>query len=112
MLTMQLFFAGIWAQVWHWGIGIGLIILCLAGAFFTTSIPIIGPYLTNARRDLLWAAFTIAIFLAGQWLGAHDEKRKHEARQVIIEQTVDKAVDKTKTPAAKGKPDRWDKPEN
>jgi hypothetical protein len=67
--------AGVWSQIWHWGIGIGLIILCLAGAYFTTAIPLIGPYLKDARKDLLWAAAIIAIFLAGQALGAHDAKQ-------------------------------------
>jgi hypothetical protein len=103
--------AGVWAQVWHWGTGIGLIILCLAGAYFTTAIPIIGPWLTNARKDLLWAAAVIAVFMAGQALGAHDEARKNAAKKVVIEQRVDTVVEKTKTPKARARRDKWDKPE-
>ncbi len=112
MYLINLALAGIWAQVWHWGLGIGLIILCLAGAYFTTSIPIIGPHMTHARKDLLWAAFGIAIFLAGQALGAHDANRRNEAKQVVIEERVDDVVEKTKTPKARARTDRWDRPEN
>lgn len=111
MLTLQLIFAGIWSQVWHWGTGIGLIILLVALAWFTTAVPVIGPYLTNARRDLLWAASAVAIFLAGQALGSHDEARKNAAKQVVIENRVDAVVEKTTTPAAKAQKDRWNRPE-
>lgn len=110
--SLQLAFAGVWSMVFHWGLGLGLILLLLAAAFFTTAIPIIGPYLTNARKDLLWAAFGVAVFMAGQALGAHDEKKRNTARQVVIEKTVDKAVQKTTTPQAKARKDKFDRPEN
>lgn len=112
MHTLQLIFAGAWAQIWHWGTGIGLMVLCLLGAYFTTAIPIIGPHLTNARKDLLWAAFGIGVFLGGQALGAHDANRRNTAKQVVIEQRVDDVVEKTKTPKARAAKDRWDRPEN
>ena len=41
---VQMFFAGLWAEVWHWGLGIGLIILLVAGSIFSQSIPLIGPW--------------------------------------------------------------------
>lgn len=112
MFILEHMVAGIWSQVWHWGTGIGLIIVCLAGAYFTTAIPIIGPYLTNARKDLLWASFGIAVFLAGQALGAHDEARKAVAREALVERQVDTVVEKTKTPRYRKMQDRYDKPEN
>jgi hypothetical protein len=112
MFWLNLAAAGIWSQVWHWGLGIGLIILCLAGAYFTTAIPLIGPYLKDARKDLLWAAGLIAIFLAGQALGAHDEARKATAKQKVVEQHVDSVVQKTTTPRYRKMKDRWDNPEN
>lgn len=112
MHILQLAFAGVWGQVWHWGTGVGLIILCLAGAYFTTAIPVIGPYLTHARKDFLWAAAGIAIFLGGQALGAHDEARKTAARKIVIEQQVDSVVEQTKTPKSRAKKDRWDRSEN
>lgn len=111
MYFVHMALAGIWSQVWHWGTGIGLIVLCLAGAYFTTAIPIIGPYLANARKDLLWAAGVIAVFLAGQALGAHDEARKDAARQIVVEKRVDSVVEKTKTPKARARSDKWDRPE-
>lgn len=111
MFYIHLAAAGLWSQVWHWGTGIGLIILCLAGAYFTTAIPIIGPYLKDARKDLLWAAGLIAIFLAGQALGAHDANRRNDAKKVVIERQVDTVVERTKTPKAKARKDKWDRPE-
>lgn len=104
--------AGVWAQVWHWGTGIGLIILLLAAAYFTTAIPFIGPSLKDARGHLLMAAAVIAVFLAGQALGAHDANRRNAARQIILEQHVDTVVETTKTPRFRKMPDRWDNPEN
>lgn len=104
--------AGVWAQIWHWGTGVGLILLCLAAAYFTTAIPLIGPYLEGARKDLLWAAFGIAVFLAGQALGAHDANRRNVAKQIVVEERVDSVVEKTKTPKYRKMPDRYDKPEN
>lgn len=112
MYYIHLAVAGAWSQVWHWGTGIGLIVLCLAGAYFTTAIPIIGPYLKDARKDLLWAALGIGVFLAGQALGAHDEARKTAAKQNVVEQKVDGVVEKTKTPRYRKQKDRWDNPEN
>jgi hypothetical protein len=112
MYLIDLALAGIWAQVWHWGTGIGLIILCLAGAYFTTAIPIIGPHLAGARKDLLWAAAVIAVFLGGQALGAHDEARKQAAKVLVIEKNVTKAVTNAKTPAAQHRKDKFDDPKN
>lgn len=112
MLYVHMALAGIWSQVWHWGTGIGLIILCLAGAYFTTAIPLIGPLLVNARKDLLWAAAVIAVFLAGQALGASDQRRHDAAKVVVIESTVTKAVTHAKTPSAHKRKDKFDDPEN
>lgn len=115
----SLLFAGSWSLIWHWGVGVGLIVLCLLGAWFTTAIPIIGPYLTGARKDFLWAAFGIAVFLGGNLMGVHDEKAKCEAKSIVIEHVVEKAVEQaTPRPAVKGKrqrarkPDPWDSKEN
>lgn len=112
MNYINLALAGIWSQVWHWGTCIGLIILMVAAAYFTTSIPLIGKYLDGARKDLLWAAFGIAVFLAGQVLGAHDQARKTVAKQIVVDTQVEKVVKKTTSPKFKKMNDRWDKPEN
>lgn len=113
--TMQLAFAGVGSLIWHWGTGIGLIVICLLCASFTTSIPIIGPYLVNTRRDFLWAAFCIAVFLCGMFVGVHDEKARCEAKSIVIERVVEKAVNKAKAPPVRGKKrttDPWDNTEN
>lgn len=112
MYFIKLAAAGVWSEVWHWGTGIGLIVLCLAGAYFTTAIPLIGPYLTHARKDLLWAAFGIGVFMAGQALGEHDANRRNAAKQKVVEQHVDSVVQKTTTPRYRKMKDRWDNPEN
>ena len=48
-----MFFAGLWGEVWRFGIGIGLIILCLVAAYFS---PIL-------KKDFLYAAAVIAAFV-------------------------------------------------
>lgn len=111
MLTLQLLFAGIWSQIWHWGTGIGIIVILLAMAYFTTAIPFIGPWLGNARKDLLWAAFGVGLLLTGEAIGAHDQAKKSDAKKIVIEQHVDKVVKKAKTPRARAAKDRWDRPE-
>ncbi len=108
MQWLQWMMAGIWSQVWHWGTGVGVILLLLAMAWFTTAVPLIGPLLTGARTHLLWAAFVVAVFLGGQSLGAHDQSRKDAARKVVIEHQVDAVVEKAKRTT---KRDRWDRPE-
>ena len=97
---VQLFFAGLWAEVWHWGLGIGLIILLVGGSIFSQSIPLIGPWLTPLRKDMLWAAAVIAVLLAGEYIGQRSSDAKCVARQVVVEKIVDKVVTKTHTPAA------------
>ena len=108
---LKLTFAGIWVYILHWGVGVAAIILLVAAAFFSNSIPIIGIYLAPLRKDLLWAAGGVALLLIGQVIGAHDATQRCVAKQVVIEKIVNKAVDKTKTPAAKGKKDPFDDPD-
>lgn len=112
MFLLKMATAGLWAEIWHWGTGFGLIILCLLGAWLTTSIPFIGPYLKDARKDFLYAAACIAIFMGGQALGEHDANRVNAARQKVVEQHVDKVVKTTATPKYRKMQDRWDNPEN
>ena len=104
---VQMFFAGLWAEVWHWGLGIGLIILLVAGSIFSQSIPLIGPWLAPIRKDMLWAAAVIAVLLAGEYIGQRTEAAKCLARQVVVEKIVDKTVDKTKTPSYKNQVDPY-----
>jgi hypothetical protein len=104
--------AGVWSMVWHWGLGIGVIILLVVAAFFTESIPFFGRYLSGARKDLLWAAAGIGLLLIGQAIGAHDEKKICVARTVVIEKRVTKIVKEVKSPKARKQDDPYDNPAN
>lgn len=102
MLTtvVELFFAGIWGMVFHWGLGIGLIVLFLAAAYFS---PI-------GKKDLVYCAVIVVVFLVAEAVGIHDEKVHRDAQDKVISQAVGKAVTKTKTEQAKKRKDRWDSP--
>jgi hypothetical protein len=50
--------AAVWAGVWQWGLGVGLIILCMAGAYFS---PINKRYFVGAA-----ALIAIALFVYGR----------------------------------------------
>src|SRR5678809_601795 len=104
---LQTQLAGVWNMVWHWGVGVGLIILFVAAAFFTESIPIVGKYLKEARKDLLWAAAGVGLLLIGQAIGAHDERKICEARTVVIEKRVTKVVKEVKSPKARKQDDPY-----
>lgn len=110
--VLQFALAGAWASVWHWGLGIGLIILLLAGAYFTTAIPLIGPYLTGLRKDLCWAAFAVGVLMAGEYIGDRDGDARCKAKAVVVEKVVTKAVAATKTNRARRSSDPWNNPSN
>jgi hypothetical protein len=116
---VHMLFAGAWATIWHWGSGVAIILLCFLGAFGTTlfaAIPVIGLPIANALKPLRWdflaVAFVVAVFLSGMFVGAKDTALHDVAKQVIVEKTVDKVVEKTKTPAARAAKDPFDDPEN
>jgi hypothetical protein len=116
---LHMLLAGAWATIWHWGLGVAVIILCLLGAYGTqvlNAIPVVGPFLARLcaplRTDFLIAAFVVATFLAGMYVGAKATALHDVAKQVIVEKTVDKVVEKTKTPAARAAKDPYDDPEN
>lgn len=109
---VQTTFAGWWAFAWHWGVGVFSIIALVAGAIFSQSIPLIGPYLHEVRKDMLWAAAGIALFLGGQWVGAHDAANRCDKKAVVIEKIVKQVVKGTTTPKAKTQKDKWDDPNN
>lgn len=101
MSTMvDLYFAGLWTMVWHFGLGAGLIILCLAGAWFS---PVF-------KSDFIYAALVVAFAMFFEYVGVHMEKVHRDAQGQVITSSVDKTVAKTETPAAKKQKDRWDNP--
>lgn len=106
--------AGLWSFIWHWGLGIGAIILLIAADVFSTSIPIIGPFLGRIREWLFLAACAIAFVLAGEYIGAHDAAYRCKAQTIVVNHYVDKIVHETqhnRRPATKST-DPWDSPNN
>lgn len=119
MTGVELLFAGAWASIWHKGVGVVAIVVLLGLAFGSQmlgGIPMIGPFLADffkpLRKDLLWAAFAVALVLGGEWIGSRDEAARCVAKTVVIEHVTDSAVNKTKTPAARAAKDPWDDPNN
>lgn len=98
--TVQLFFAGIWGIVWHWGLGVGGIILCLAAAYFS---PI-------GKKDFLYIALCIVVALVFEAIGIHDEKVHRDAQEQVISKKVSGVVAKTQTSQAAKRKDKWDNP--
>lgn len=112
MLTgLHLLFAGSSSLVWHWGLGIGIIILCLAADIALGFIAV--PFMSTEtlRKDLLWAAIVVAGLLFGEGIGVHDERARCEAKAAVIQSTVDSAVHNATKPGASGLRDRWDSPD-
>jgi hypothetical protein len=102
MVDLQLFFAGLWPLLWQWGLGVGLIVLLCAAAWFS---PV-------AKVDFLWAAACVAVFLFAMGYGQRLERERVEAKEKVIVTTVDRAVATTKTPKARATKDPWDNPKN
>ena len=109
LYPIKMAFAGVWAFIFSWGLGVGLIVCLLLAAYFTTAVPLIGPYLSEQRKHLIMAAVAVAIFMGGQVVGAHNANQRNAAKQVIVEDTVGKAVDRAKKST---RPDKWDRPEH
>jgi hypothetical protein len=63
--TWSYLLAPIWAMVWHWGTGIGLIAIALAVAWFSPLF----------KKTALWVAAAIAVYLAGLAVGSLDTNR-------------------------------------
>lgn len=110
-LSTQLLFAGVTKYVVHWGFWGTATAVLLALGVFAPAIPVIGPFLSKIRKDFFLAAGVCVAVMYGMYTGAKDATARCVAKEVVIEKTVTKAVDKTKTPAAKRQRDRWDNPE-
>lgn len=108
--AVELFFAGIWPLVWHWGAFVGVSILCVVGAVATDAIPLIGPWLSKERKWLMVTAAISAGCAVCIWIGASDARRQCTAKTVVIETVVDKAVSKAKEPTTEKDPN--DNPNN
>jgi hypothetical protein len=87
----------------------------IALAFLSQFIPVVGPFLTKFRADLLWAAaLLIAMLLWGAHI-QHDTNLQWQAKQAVLDKAVEKIVTQTTPkPAASHKAprDRWDRKGN
>lgn len=110
--AVDLLFAGAWSFIWHWGLGIGIIILCIVGVVFTDSIPVIGPWLGRERKWLITVAIGTALLLVGEYIGARDASNRCAAKTVIIEKRVHDVVKGVETPGAAKQSDPFDSPDN
>lgn len=64
----------LWGEVWHWGLGIGVIILCILGAFLS---PV-------GKQMFTGAAFATFILLVVYGMGIKNEKAICDARVKVI----------------------------
>lgn len=117
--STELAFAGAWTMIWERGVGFGLIALFVflaLGSQMLAGIPLVGPalaaFFAPLRKDLLWGALGVGIFLFAEYVGAEAEKKHCVAQTVVIEKVVNKDVAKTKTPAARAEKDPYDNPNN
>jgi hypothetical protein len=117
VMGVELAFAGAWDSLVHKGLGWVAIAILLGLAFgsqLLAGIPLVGPILADffkpLRKDLLWAAFAVALVLGGEYIGARDAKIECEARQVVVTTTVHKKVDKATSPSKTHDP--YDDPRN
>lgn len=95
-------FSAIWTLVWTWGLGIGLIILLLAAAYFS---PI-------AKKDFVYAAIGVAVFMFAYGYGQRNEDALCKAKEAAVTKKVDIIVAKTKTKAYRHRKDPYDDPRN
>lgn len=100
--TIDLFLGGLWSMVWHWGIGIGLIILLCAAAYFS---PVF-------KKDFLYAALLVIVALFFEAVGIHDERARVAAQEKLIGQKVTSVVKDTTTPVSRGERDPYDSLKN
>lgn len=92
--------AGLWAEIWRFGLGFGLMILCFVGAYFS---PI-------WKKDFLWAGGVIAVFMVAFTTGVVvGERRVRLEWDAATQYTIDNAkkahANAVRTVARK--PSRW-----
>ncbi len=114
--AIKLFFAGLWPLIFHWGTGVALIVICILLEVFAgwlqANIPFFGNFIMRIRRDLLWVAVGIALFLIGGWFTARDMANRCEAQSQVIDRHVKDVVSGVEKPSEQSKPDPWDNPKN
>lgn len=98
---VQHFFAGLWAMIWHFGAGIGIVILLAAAAYFVPS--------DKAKIAFAVLASFVVAFLLGETMGIRMEKAHYAAQAASTAKYVGKIIKGTATPKARGAGDPWDR---
>lgn len=112
LLGWQIFFAGLWGQVWALSWPVLIIVACVALATLGPMIPIIGPFIPRvARQALIVIAAIFAAFLAGEVNGVNVTDAKWQARSDIVKKKVDDAV-KSSPPGDPNYTDPYNSPDN
>jgi hypothetical protein len=97
---LEYVFAGLWAEIWRFGLGFGLMILCFAGAYFS---PI-------WKKDFLWAGIVIAVFMVafttGVVVGERHIRMQWAAATVYTIDNANKAR-RNAVRTVHRKPSRW-----
>jgi hypothetical protein len=104
LYAVEHFFAGLWTLVWHFGLGIGVIILCGVGAYFAPT--------PKLKLLCIGVGVFVGALLVGEGIGVNMEKSHVVAQQKQTDTFVDKTVKSTTTKAARGKPDPWNSKDN
>jgi hypothetical protein len=136
MFGIKLFFTGMWPLVWHWGIPVGTILLCLAAEvaiqLVGNSVPFVDKVLRPLQKDLLWVAVAAGLFLYGFSDGVRVEHARSVAQGNALTKQIGDVVDdvmrdpanqpqpEAKTPLKKGQKrpprvpprDAWDSKDN
>ena len=98
------FFAGLWLLIWHFGIGIGIIILLGIGTYFAPTIKL--------KAVCIACAVGVAAFVVGEGVGVRIEKAHNQAQVAATNKFVDKTVKGTTTKRGRAWKDPWNSPRN
>ena len=104
LYAVEHFFAGLWTLVWHFGVGIGIMILLSVGAFYAPT--------PKLKLLCVGALVFVGALLLGEGIGVNMEHSHMVAQQKQTDTFVDKKVKSTTTPASRRQPDPWDSKDN
>lgn len=91
-------FAGVWSMIWHFGIGVGLIVLFLAVAYFS---PL-------GKKWFIAAAIGVALFMGGEVVGVKMGTARCTAQAQAVSKFVHRTVQSTTTKRSRAASDPWD----
>jgi len=106
MLTylVQHAFAGLWSLVWHFGIAIGVTILCGVGVYFA-------PTLKLKVCFGVVGAICLALFV-GEIIGVKISAARCTAQERAVTTFVKKVVTGTQSKKSRAARDPWNSPNN